>query len=345
MCQIDNCQKLDCGNCIFCQQKLSILCGHCPICSQPFQLVIESNANFINIFTTNKVNYDRSTKLAILRFLKDEEYSLTPQLNIYDLQENKIYQTNSTIEMDRFIFFRNIEYDYFSKLSIKIENIKLSLFIPEETENQINSYPNKRAAFCNKKIIFQILLDKNEIYNVLMGYYKKNLSLFIILNIECPTNLLSNFDGFKNIKITSFVFLSFISNTLVSMFVSVFYFKDLLDTPHMIRKNFSSKVQDFLSLFNSFDCNDGYFISSNTEAFDSNYHISDIFYDLKKQNYNTKLKDYFLYLNSEYLKSLGNCRANIVYSDLIAGGMLLFSLFLLFIKKLTNFFKNKINVK
>ena len=301
--------------------------------------MIDHHENFITFSSSIGVKYKSFQKDIFLKYVKANS-DLSKQFQ--RLRESKLTLEKKDFKEDSetFLFYKEIDFEDLVPLKISLENLRFTLKISDEI-NQIQNASNPNETFCNKTIYTEIKIPKTDISSALTGTYRKDLNLVLGLLVKCPISKNTVSALFKSVKLASILVVSYFSNYFLSFLVSFFYYKDILDTPHMIRKKYSPKFQDLISLFQSFGCDQGFTTSEDKDSFESFQEISSYFMVNQKRDYDSKEKTAYFDKNTDFIKNLGECRAVLVYSEVFCICLFTAVGMFLFVLKLVKHFTNR----
>lgn len=339
-------KSINCGNCIVCQINLTPICDFCQICQNKFNLTIEQNQNKLSIVTQTNIKYNFNEINSEVILLGEKDL-FVKKIHDENIQKNKVLPLSILKNEEEYLYFLELMDDKFRSFQIRFENMivkvrpstKPKLFFEEKQKSLI--YP-----LCNQYLKVPLELSSQDIYSVRIGFFTKSLKINIIIFIKC-TNKQVLKTSRVTLKVGSLLILSLMSNISTTMFTSMFYFKDILDAPHMVRKKLSPKVTFYLSLLAPFECKDGINVGSELNSYQFYKSMKEFFIPSERnETYNILTLDYSTHKNSEYAKTLASCRGVLLISDLVvlilSLGLILVLILLWFLDCL--FLKNVLNL-
>ena len=199
---------------------------------------------------------------------EDSNSTISDQLHNLKTQNLNTVKLDSDGDSNHFLFFKEIDFEDFLGLRINFENVQFRLKFSTQIKRS-NTETSLTSLICNKTLYTNVNLPNTEIASVLAGAFKKDLRIDLYFSVACPVVEKRISGMFKSAKLLSIILLSIFKNSLISLVISFFYYKHILDTPNMIRRNSSPKLQHLVSMFQSFGCDDGFRISTDQESFES----------------------------------------------------------------------------
>ena len=310
-------EQIDCGNCIVCQLKLLAVCDYCEICQNSFELTIEQNYEKLFLSTRININYniiEMNSKVYLLKKLNPYYKKLEKN----DLLPNRIIPDFISDDKEQYVYYIKISNEKLMGLQIRLENLRIHPIFSDEILTFIKKENNSNIlALCEKLLIIPIEVGPEYIHSIQVGKFSKTLSINIIIRIKCSfENNLSSTKIISNL--TSFILISILSNISTTLFMSMLYYKDILDAPHMIRKRFSPEIKEMVLLFDSFECRSGVTIMTDIDSFFMFQKFEKWFITAKNNpTYNINFKNNFVNNDSEYVKLISECRGVVLIGEII----------------------------
>jgi hypothetical protein len=217
-----------------------------------------------------------------LETIKSDEYYYFDEINKNNFKQNQVYQITNNDDFEKYFYYSKVEFDKIWELSITFENMKGKLNMSDDLISKLEEKNQGTSlGLCGEFLMATIEKNPDDISFVMLGQYKKQISIDLMFEVVCPEN--NRFQISEILIETSTLFaFTLMSNIFTTLFISLFHYKDMFDTPQMIRSKEYNKMKEFISFLTPFDCTNGFQFTQDKASFDSYQKIKNIF--IKSEN-------------------------------------------------------------